>query len=306
MIFWDNLSDRHKGLMAACTTAATWSLLAIFLKIALKHSDSYSIVWYRMTVSALALFIWFVYSQQKAKLMVFKSRDIRLLIASLCLGFNYLGFMQGIHYSSPATAQIFIQLGPLLLALAGLFVFKEKLSKSQRLGLVACVFGFSLFFSDRVGHPARTDTFYWGLAWVIGGAITWAVFASLLKILLGKWTSNQVNIYVYTVVSLLYIPLVHWQSLAETSLIIHLLFVFLGMNTILAYGSLSVALRYLPATQVSPILTMNPLVTLAIIAFMEWMQWTIIPADPIGWVGYLGAIVAIFGIRFVLAKKPKT
>ncbi len=306
MGIWNNLSDRHKGLTAACTTAASWSVLAIFLKIGLKYSDSYSIVWYRMMVAALALLAWFVFTQRTTDLKIFKSRPGLLLVATACLGFNYLGFMQGVHYASPASAQIFIQTGPLLLALSGIFFFKEQLSKNQKLGLLACLFGFSLFFSERVGHPARTETFYLGLAWIMSAAVTWAVFASLLKVLLARWTSNQVNIYIYSIISLIYIPLVDWSTLLSLPASVHLLYFFLGLNTILAYGSLSVALRYLPATQVSPILTMNPLLTLVLLALMEWMRWTIIPADPISWVGYLGAIIAIFGIRFVLAKKIKT
>ncbi len=307
MRLWENLTDRKKGLIAACTTAGTWSLLAIFLKIALQHSDSYSIVWYRMTISAVVLFGWLLIRGQGKQLNIFLSRPGQPLIAALCLGFNYVGFMQGIHYASPATAQILIQLGPLLLALSGIFIFKEKLSKRQKLGLLACVVGFSIFFADRIGNPGRTETVYLGIAWVVSAAVIWAIFASLLKFVLLRWRSTQTNLYIYTVVALIYLPMVDWQSLAAASWFAHGLFIFLGLNTIMAYGSLSVALNYLPATQVSPILTMNPLVTLVIIALMDHWQLGIIPLDPIGWSGYLGAIIAVFGIRFVLQKanKPK-
>jgi drug/metabolite transporter (DMT)-like permease len=251
------------------------------------------------------VFFWFVLRKQTQSLKIFASRPGLLLVAACGLGFNYLGFMQGVNYAGPASAQIFIQTGPLLLALAGIFFFHEKLSKRQKWGLVGCLLGFTLFFGDRVGHPVRTEHFFIGLVWIFSAAFTWAVFASLLKVLLQRWKSNQVNLYIYSVVSLIYIPWVDWSSLQAASLWVHMLFVFLGLNTIIAYGSLSVALHYLPATQVSPILTMNPLFTLVLLAIMEGLQWTIIPAEPIGWVGYLGAIMAIFGIRFVLAKPAR-
>jgi drug/metabolite transporter (DMT)-like permease len=307
-LFLSELTDRQKGLLAACVTAATWSLLAILLKIALKYSDSYSIVWYRMLVSSSALMLWFLYQKQTADLRVFLKPPKLLLIAALCLGFNYVGFMQGVHYASPASAQIFIQIGPLLLALAGVFVFKEKLTRQQSLGLVFCVFGFGFFFSDRVGHPQIQESFYLGLIWIVAAAVTWALFASLLKKLLTEWKSSQVNIFIYVVVTLLYLPVVDWPSLAQAPWWVHALYIFLGFNTILAYGCLSIALRYLPATQVSPIITMNPLLTLVLITLIDALEWTIIPADPIGWKGYTGAVVAILGVRSVIAKNsgPKS
>lgn len=301
-----NLTDRQKGLAAACTTAASWSLLAIFLKVALKYSDSYTIVWYRMLVSCLVLLGWFLFTKQQQNLKVFLSRPGLLFVASLALGFNYVGFMQGVHYASPASAQVFIQLGPLLLALAGIFIFKEKLVTSQIYGLIGCVFGYALFFSDRMDQPQAQNHFYLGIVWIVAAAITWAFFAGLLKVLLKRWKSSQVNIYIYFVVTLIYIPLVDWNSLAEAPLWVHALFFFLGCNTLLAYGCLSVALRYLPATQVSPIITTNPLLTLILLALIDGMQWNFIPPDPIGWKGYTGAVIAILGVCYVLTKKQQT
>ena len=122
------LSHRQKGLIAAITTATCWSSLALFLKYALIYSDSRTIVWYRMFVAFLFLLGWFIYKGEIKQLEVLKTKPGLLLVAALCLAFNYLGFLQGIHYSSPANAQIFIQLGPLLLALSGLLFFGEKLS----------------------------------------------------------------------------------------------------------------------------------------------------------------------------------
>ena len=258
-----------------------------------------------MLVSFLALLAWFVFKKQTSDLKILATKPGWLLVAALCLGFNYVGFMQGVHYASPASAQIFIQIGPLLLALAGIFIFKEKLSKSQLYGLVGCVFGFALFFADRMDRPGDKEGFYLGLVWIIAAAITWAVFAGLLKQLLTKWKSSQVNAYIYLVVSILYLPVVDWQSLASLSWSIHLLYFLLGLNTILAYGCLSVALKYLPATQVSPIITMNPLLTIVLITLIDFMEWEFIPADPIGWKGYAGALIAIMGVRFVLSKKAK-
>lgn len=303
---FSQLTDRQKGLGAALGTAGTWSLLAIFLKYALNYADSYTIVCYRMAVAFLVLLLWFLFKGHAGELRVFKTRPGLLLIASLCLAANYVGFLQGIHYTSPANAQIFIQIGPLFLALSGLYFFKESLTRKQLMGLSLCLVGFGLFFLDRMDKfQADSQRFFIGLAWIVFAALVWAIFASLQKYLLTWWKSSQINIYVYFVATLVYLPLVNWQSLIDLPWPIHVLYIFLGLNTIVAYGLLAVALKYLPATQVSPILTTNPLLTLVLITIIDAMNWGFIPRDPIGLKGYLGAVIAILGVRFVILKKKK-
>ena len=298
------LSHRQKGLIAAIMTATCWSTLALFLKYALNYSDSQTIVWYRMLVAFLFLLAWFVFKGKTKQLEILKTKPGLLLMAALCLAFNYLGFVQGIYYSSPANAQIFIQLGPFLLALSGLLFFGEKLSPKQILGALVCIFGFSLFFWDRltVSHE-NPKRFLLGLAWIIGAALTWATFAGLQKKLLTLWKSSQINIYIYMIITLVYLPWVNWSSLGEMPLVIHLFYIFLGLNTLVAYGCFSLALQYLPATQVSPIITMNPLFTLVFINIMDWLSWTFIPPDPITSIGYIGAVGAVTGVILVLSTK---
>ena len=300
------LTDRQKGLTAAILTALCWSFLAIFLKYGLRFADPYSIVWYRMFVAFIAMLGWFLIKGKPAQLQVLSAGPGLLLVAALALAFNYLGFMQGINFTSPANAQIFIQLGPLLLAVAGLVFFRESLSAIQVLGFFLCILGFGLFFSDRLTQlSGQHDAFFKGVAWILAGAVFWALFASLQKRLLLSWRSSQINIYVYLVSSLIYLPLVNWQVLSELSWSLHLFYVFLGLNTLFAYGFLSVALRHLPATQVSPILTMNPLLTLVLIHLIDLMSWKFIPADPIGPIGYFGAIFAVTGTVLVLSRKKR-
>ncbi len=300
------LSPRQKGLIAAIITATCWSTLALFLKYALNYSDSQTIVWYRMLVAFLFLLVWFVFRGETRQLEVLKTRPGFLLVAALCLAFNYLGFVQGIHYSSPANAQIFIQLGPFLLALSGLLFFGEKLSSKQILGAVICTVGFSLFFWDRMTvSQENSKRFLLGFVWIIGAALTWATFAGLQKKLLTSWKNSQINIYIYMIITLVCLPWVNWSSLAQMSPGIHLFYIFLGLNTLVAYGCFSVALRYLPATQVSPIITMNPLFTLVFINIMDWLHWTFIPPDPVTVTGYMGAVGAVIGVILVLSKKPR-
>ena len=137
----------------------------------------------------------------------------------------------------------------------------------------------------------------------MAAALSWAVFAGLQKKLLILWKSSQLNIYIYMITSLVFLPWVNWSSLKQMPLEVHVLYIFLGLNTLIAYGCFSVALKHLPATQVSPIITMNPLFTLVFINIMDWLSWTFIPPDPVTPIGYIGAVGAVIGVILVLSKK---
>jgi drug/metabolite transporter (DMT)-like permease len=299
------LTSRQKGLIAALSVALCWSFLAILLKYALVFTDSVTIVWYRMLVAFVAMVLWFLWQKRASDLKVLSISPLGpLALAGLALGFNYLGFMKGVHYTSPANTQIFIQLGPLSLAVVGIFLFGETLTRIQMLGFVICSMGFALFFQDRLSLPDTIrESFYIGLTWIILAALAWTLFATIQKRLLLKWKSSQINTYIYLVSSLVFLPWVNWSDLAQCSFSAHLFLIFLGINNLVAYGSLSIAIQNLPLTQVTPIITLNPLLTLVLIAVIDGMGWAFIPKDPISVTGYLGAVLAILGTIIVLSKR---
>lgn len=299
-----SLTDRQKGLLAAITVALCWSFLALLLKYALVLTDSATIVWYRMLVAFLLMSLWFAYQGRTQDLKVLLSPPGGLALAGLALGLNYYGFMNGVDYTSPANTQIFIQFGPLSLAVVGLVIFKERLLPLQVVGFSVCLLGFGFFFQDRISlHASNQTTFLVGLAWILFAALSWTLFAAIQKSLLRVWKSSQINTYIYMVSSLLFLPWVNWPDLAQGSIWMHLFMIFLGLNNLVAYGALSVAIQHLPLTQVTPIITLNPLLTLVMIYFIEWVGWTFIPPDPISWLGYIGAVLAIFGTILVLSQR---
>ena len=301
---FDRISPRARGLIAVSITALCWSFLAILIKMALKDIDPYSLAWYRMA-TALGLLGAGVIATGNAKfLKVLIQKPSLLLVASLCLATNYIGYMKCVELTSPANAQIFIQIGPLMLAFSGLLVFKERLSRSQVFGFFICIAGFVFFFQDQfTQNQTSSENYFLGQLWVFVAASTWATFATLQKKLIKTLSSHEINLYVFATSSLVFLPMVDWSYLGKAELSSHLLFAFLGANTLLAYGALSIALKYLPATQVSPIVTLNPLGTLIILWVLEKMHWNLIPPNPISATGYIGALLAIFGTILVLRKK---
>ena len=135
------MKDQTKGIIYALTTALFWGFLAIALKVAVRAVEPFTIVWIRFTFAFAFLFIVFMITDRK-QLRILIRPPFKLVIAAVALGINYIGFMLGIKYTSPSNAQVIIQVGQILLAIAGFVLFKEKLRKRQLVGFAIVVIGF--------------------------------------------------------------------------------------------------------------------------------------------------------------------
>ena len=255
-----------------------------------------------MIFAFMALFIFFLtFKTQEIKKL---SRGIPLLAlcAGLLLAFNYYGYMKGIELTGAGNAQIMIQSGPTLLILSGLIFFKEKFNFLQTLGLFMALLGFYLFYVDKKFFDMES-TLELGNYWILTSATAWAAYASLQKYLCLRWNPQTLNLIIYGVCALSLglnadlspsLNYTFWQWL---------LMILLGANTIVAYGCFAEALKYAPASQVSLIITLNPLLTLSILNLggIFYINW--IPSENLSWLGWIGALMVVAGVTWTLSQR---
>ncbi len=139
--------QRVKGIIYASITAVMWGFLAIALKVASGIMDPVTIVWFRFVVAFSILFLFFLFTKP-SELKIFKKPPIFLVIASIALGINYLAFLYGVELTTPSTAQVIIQIGPIFLGFVGLIFFKEKISMRQGIGFMIDGYGLFLFYIE--------------------------------------------------------------------------------------------------------------------------------------------------------------
>ncbi len=176
------------GLVYAGVTALSWSFLAIGVKVGASYMDTMTLSWCRFTVATISLsLIALVFSPRLFQ--IFKKPPVGGVIAALFLAANYYGFMHGLRLSSPGNAQIFIQMGPVAVALVGIFYFKEQVSKRQLAGFLLMLLGFVFFYEDQVSQLLGEEKliFNQGSWWVFFGAMTWAVYTIMQK---KNWWNN--------------------------------------------------------------------------------------------------------------------
>lgn len=296
-------SDNFKGVLYAIFTALLWGFLAIVLKVALRKLSPVDVTWFRFLSAFFILFAYYLVKKPEA-LAIFLRPPFLLILASICLGMNYLGFISGINLTTPGIAQIFIQLGPVLLAVSGVIFFREKLVIRQIIGLSLVVIGLLVFYREQILMLSGNLTRYRsGVLWIVFGAIMWALYAVFQKKLVRKYPPMELNLILFGLPALGYSSFVNYHALGSASLLEWGLLLILGINTLLAYGSLAFAFKYLEANKISVIITLNPILTYIALAVLAATDVTWISREKFSFFILLGGMLVLTGAVLTVIKK---
>lgn len=293
-------AGNSKGIFYSCAAALMWAILAIALKVSSNTIDSATIVWFRFSLAFVILFLYMLIRYPGETKILFKPPWM-LVVSSIALAWNFFGYMQGVHVTTPVNAQIYIQMGPVLFALGGIFIYKEKITWIHILGFTIVITGYFLFYFEQVGASSGNGPQYLnGVLLILSAGATWAVYAILQKFLVSKYTANQLNLFIFGFCSLLFLPFAKFNSLGNLPVNDWLLLVHHGLNTIFAYGSIALAIKYMEANKVSLIITLNPVVTVLIMFFLGEAGVTWIAPEHFSLLSTVGATLALTGAAFVV------
>ncbi len=299
------MQNHTKGIIYASVTAFFWGFLAIALKVANQTVDSVTIVWFRFVVAFIILAVWQVL-KNPSSFQILKRPPLFLFLAAIGLSWNYLGYMFGIHYTTPSNAQLFIQVGPIVLAIAGFALFREKIKRNQIIGFSLAFLGLSFFYRDQLSAFFESRGNYnAGVVLTISGALAWAFYASLQKKLVTKFSVESLNLFLFGFPAIVYLPFIKFQPLLQLNYLWWLLLIFLGLNTFIAYTSLARALKYTEANRVSIIIILNPIITFITMGILTKINVSWVVHERFSLVTILGALLVISGALLV-AKKSKT
>ncbi|HYX18480.1 MAG TPA: DMT family transporter [Nostoc sp.] len=293
------------GLVLSLLTALLWGILPIALAIALQVLDVYTVIWFRFLVSFLLLGVYLGIRGKLPKLEQLRSASWKLLaIATLFLGINYFLFMQGLALTSPANAEVLIQLSTLLLGFGGLVIFKERYRLYQWIGVSVMICGYILFFREQLANLITAPgTYILGSVLIALGATSWAIYALAQKQLLQSLSSPSIMLIIYGGCALLFTPLAKIQSLFILDSFHLLILVFCGLNTLIAYGAFAESLEHWEASRVSAVIALAPIVTLISVAVVSVIAPNWIPSENFTSIAILGAgLVVIGSVAIALGK----
>ena len=293
-------TDHVRGLTYAATTALLWGFLPILMKIALQEFSAGSIVWFRFTFAFGVLFLILKFQNQKPGSIIMSPPGFGIL-AGILLAANYFYFLKGVDSSSPSNAGILIQIAPVMLVILGVVLFKERFHWRQGVGLAIAVVGFVFFYRDQSrqwGSEAYTET----SVYMVAAAVLWAVYMACQKKLSVTFKAQNLNLLVYGIAALVLIPTAVWSDFNNPHFGSWVLMIFLGVNTLLAYGCLAEAVNYIPLWLISVVVTLNPFITLIAMQVLSVVSPGWVEPEVIGLWGYIGASIAIFGVVTVIRK----
>lgn len=298
-------TDDRKGLMYAIVTASMWGFMAIILKIMTYELPSVTVVWFRFFTAFVVLSVWTLIFRRR-DFQIFRHPPVLLFLAAIFLGFNYLGFISGINHISPSSSQVFIQVGPVGFALSGILIFREHVNWKHVVGFILVLSGIVLFYSKQLQDLTSTsENFTLGMFFVLGGGLSWAIFATIQKKLVSSVEANQLNLFIYAFCSAALLPLASFDLLKGMQPVHWILLLYLGLNTVLAYGSLALAIKYTEATKVSVIITLNPIITFVTMAILSRMEVSWIEPETFSLFSIIGALTVLGGAILVISAGRK-
>lgn len=295
----------RSGLLLALTTSILWGSVPLAVKISLTEVDSYTLAFTRFFLAFLLSWSWLVQSGQAGEFSRVLRRlsgrsRVTLVLASLALTGNCLGFLAGVRLAGPACSQIFVQIAPLLFGLASVLVFRERLSKSQILGVLLLGTGLLCIYRVRTSDSSLpTQHFTVGCLILLLAALSWACYALLQKLLAPALEPKFTMTAIYLVAAVSLGPLAEPSALFEVSGTALSAIFYCGLNTVLAYAAFTESTRRWASSRVGAVLPLTPVFTLLMLPLgvKIWPQYLSLESVPVLGVSLvvLGSLLAALG-----------
>jgi drug/metabolite transporter (DMT)-like permease len=289
------------GVGMACTTMVLWAAQPVLMKVALGGFPPASITFLRLSFATLGFFA-FLHYRSVRPWRYYASAPSLALLTGIALGLYNYSFVKGIELTGPVNIQVLSQLGPLLLPLVGIMIFRERLSTKQVFGFVAAILGLGLFCADHLLAGSDVHRYHLAGVQVLVAAVSFVVFSASQRLLSNRCNVDQVNLIAFTVAAVFTGVTTDWwqwnnPSIAEVSAV-----AALGVTTLISYNALSAAIRTIPLSLVGIIVSVSPLVTLVIVSTLQALTIASLEPKTGGTPSLLGALVTVLGVMLVISR----
>lgn len=288
-----------KGILLSVVTALLWGVLPIILKISLQGFTTGTIAWFRFSL-AFVLLGAILSLRGSRPLQILRTPPWMGVLGGLGLTANYYWVTLAVDINGPSNMAVLIQTASVFLVLTGVFVFRERLVLRQILGMLVAAAGLTLFFLDQQSRVPLTSEYYFTDFLIIMAALAWVGYMISQKFLSREYGAQSLNFLVYGIATIALIGTVEWTEFISAGFNAWLALVFCGINTLLAYGALAEAVKYLPLAIISVIISLNPLITLIGMKILPAIGFANLQPDPVGMVGYMGGAIAVTGVTLVV------
>ncbi|OOH91468.1 EamA family transporter [Pasteurellaceae bacterium 15-036681] len=285
------------GFSLALITAMTWGALAIIAQQVLSVMNAQTLVWYRLCIAGGGLLLVLGFAKKLPKRTAFNRRILGLIVLGVVgLSANFFLFSYGLNFISPTTSQVLWQIAPFTMLLCGVLLFKEKFGWHQKIGLVLLIIGLIAFFNEHFSEILQFGTYTFGIFIGASAAIVWVLYAIAQKLMLEKFSSQQILMTIYLGCTLLISPFADFGQISQinNSFLIGC-FIFCCLNTLIGYGAYAEALNHWDASKVSVVTILVPIFTMLFSSLAHWIMPERFSSPDMNLLSYIGAFIVVSG-----------
>ncbi len=114
-----------------------------------------------------------------------------------------------------------------------------------------------------------------------------------------------INMLVFATAAVVLTPLVDWPASTAVAPGTAAVLALLGVITLGGYGAFVEAIKYAPAAQVSMVVALTPLLTLAALEVLSLTGLALIAPEPVSAGGYIGALLVVCGVVLVVRERSE-
>ena len=260
---------------------------------------------FRFVLASSALLIMVLFKEGKLPGISKKQFFALLGMGATGIAMYNLLFFYGLLHAEASRGSLITATNPVLIAVAAIFLFKEKLTLIRLIGLVLCVFGAFLIISRGDFGVLFDKGIGLGEMAFIGCAISWATYT-----LIGRFISNELSSLVVIayassmgailllIVALIFKPLLIVSALTHLNLTVSLHLLYLAiLATVIGFVWFQEGVKVLGAAKAAVFIYLMP-VSAVFIAF-------VVLDEKLSLVLLIGAALIISGI-YLVNRKPAT
>ncbi|NLZ38456.1 MAG: DMT family transporter [Firmicutes bacterium] len=281
-------------LPAVCAILATtlfWGGSYSSTKVLLSSLRPEQIAFCRLVISCLIFSFLFLYTN---KIGIAKKDLLRVIAGGLFGNFFYfLLENNGLLFTTASMGSLIIATIPVLDAVAGAIIFREKNSTTRWLGVLLSFLGVYLII--RTGSNGKLSlTNLKGNLLVFGAACTWVIYTRINEPLITLYDSITINLYQVAVgmisLSPLALPLKNSKIILQNTVALNLLYLGICCSAI-AYFLYLYALKVLGTTAVTSFLNLVPVFGV--------LGGALILQETLTTIQLVGAAIVICGVSLV-------
>lgn len=284
------------GFALAVFTALVWGTMPVALKLLVGWLDPYTLSWSRFLAAGLLIAPVVLRRHGASAARGAAAHPLLMLACVVGLAGNYVLYQAGLRFISPDTAQVIIQLSPMLALVGGLAIYREHFSGPQWIGLASLIAGILLFFNTRLAQLfAHGGSYALGVGLVTISAVFWAGYMLAQKQLLVWLAPETILLATYLLGAAVLTPLASPRALAALRAPQLALLGAVAVATLTSYLSFGAAMNHLEASRMGAVVAVSPLLTVAAAWVLALAAPGLLAVEHLNALSLVGAVLVVGG-----------